>query len=204
GCSPDRGSPGETRVLPSPLMGNYGVPADEPVRLNRSFESERIHIAGLVALESCAEASHRSSRHSLDRWLQGQKVPGLAGVDTRALTQKLRTAGTMLGKLVYGEQRIDFWDPNEENLVARVSVRTPEHYGSGDRRVVLVDCGCKNNIIRSLQRRGVAVTVVPWDWPVYEERCAGVVLSNGPGDPTSCAATVRNVRRLLERDTPTF
>jgi carbamoyl-phosphate synthase small subunit len=203
-CFTDPSYSGQILVLTYPLIGNYGVPADEPVRLKRSFESERIHIAGLVAMEHCAEASHRSNHSSLDRWLQGQKVPGLAGVDTRALTQKLRTAGTMLGKLVYSEQRIDFWDPNEENLVARVSIRAPEDYGSGDRRVVLVDCGCKNNIIRSLQRRGAAVTIVPWDWPIHEERCAGVVLSNGPGDPKSCAATVRNVRRLLERDTPIF
>ena len=193
---------GQILVLTYPLIGNYGVPSDEPVRLNRFFESERVHIAGLVVMENCAEASHWNNRGSLDRWLHEQRVPGLAGIDTRALTQRLRTAGTMLGKLVVGEQRVEFWNPNEENLVARVSIARPQRYGEGKKRVVVVDCGCKNNIIRSLIRRGIAVTVVPWDWPLAGEDCDGVVLSNGPGDPKMCAATIRNVRELLAADTP--
>jgi carbamoyl-phosphate synthase small subunit len=88
--------------------------------------------------------------------------------------------------------------------VAGVSVTEPIHYGHGDRRVVVIDCGCKNNIIRSLLRRGVAVKAVPWDWPVDEEECNGVVISNGPGDPRACAATVARVRNLLARETPVF
>jgi carbamoyl-phosphate synthase small subunit len=134
--------------------------------------------------------------------LREQQIPGLAGVDTRALTQRLRRAGTMLGKLVAAEQRVEFWNPNEENLVARVSTDRPEHYGHGSKRVVVVDCGCKSNIIRSLLRRDVAVTVVPWDWPLENEECDGVVLSNGPGDPKVCDTTIRNVCQLLAGDTP--
>lgn len=193
---------GQILVLTYPLIGNYGVPSDGPGRLRRFFESERIHIAGLVVMENCEEASHWNNRGSLDGWLKEQQVPGLAGIDTRSLTQKLRTAGTMLGKLVMGGQRIDFHNPNAQNLVAQVSVAQPEHFGTGAKRVVVVDCGCKNNIIRSLLKREVSVTVVPWDWELEREECDGVVLSNGPGDPKVCESTVRNVRALLGGDTP--
>ena len=141
---------------------------------------------------------------SLGDWLQAQKVPGLAGVDTRALTQKLRTAGSALARLECGQESGEFRDPNQENLVAHVSVARPVDYGHGATRVVVIDCGCKNNIIRSLLKRGVAVRAVPWDWPVEEERCQGVVISNGPGDPMMCAATVERVRRLLQGGVPVF
>jgi len=203
-CLTDPSYAGQILVLTYPLVGNYGVPPDKGARLNPSFESERIHVSGLVVMEACEEPSHWSSSASLGDWLQAQKVPGLAGVDTRALTQKLRTSGSMLGKLEYGEEEADFRDPNRENLVANVSVAGPMDYGRGAKRVVVVDCGCKDNIIRSLVRRGVAVTAVPWDWPVEEERCHGVVLSNGPGDPRVCAATVERVCRLLAREIPVF
>jgi carbamoyl-phosphate synthase small subunit len=203
-CFTDPSYSGQILVLTYPLIGNYGVPPSTPGRLNRSFESERIHIAGLVVTESCGQASHWNSAASLDHWLRGQKVPGLCGVDTRALTQKLRTAGSMLGKLVCAEEPIDFRDPNRENLVAQVSIDRPQHYGKGSKKVLIVDCGCKNNILRSVLRRGFAVTVVPWDWPPEREQFDGVVLSNGPGDPRACEATIRNVRRLLTGSFPVF
>jgi carbamoyl-phosphate synthase small subunit len=203
-CLTDPSYSGQILVLTYPLVGNYGVPAGRAGRFEPPFESGRIHVAGLVVMESCADASHWSSATSLDGWLRDQGVPALAGVDTRALAQKLRAAGTMLGKLVHGEERVDFRDPNRENLVAQVSVAAPAHLGAGGRRVVVVDCGCKNNIVHSLLRRGFAVTVVPWDWPLEDERCDGFVLSNGPGDPRTCDALVRRVRRLLTRDIPVF
>lgn len=203
-CLTDPSYSGQILALTYPLVGNYGVPPDKVARYNPSFESERIHVSGLVVMEACSEANHWSSSASLGDWLRAQKVPGLAGVDTRALTQKLRTSGSMLGKLEYREEKADFRDPNRENLVANVSVASPVDYGRGAKRVVVVDCGCKNNIIRSLVKRAVAVTAVPWDWPVEEERCDGVIISNGPGDPKMCAATVGRVRQLLARETPIF
>jgi carbamoyl-phosphate synthase small subunit len=203
-CLTDPSYSGQILVLTYPLVGNYGVPAGERARFNRYFESDRIHVAGLIVLEDCAEASHWNSAGSLGNWLRAHRVPGLSGVDTRALTQKLRAVGTTLGKVVSADQPIAFRDPNQENLVAGVSVDQPEHYGTADKRVVVVDCGCKNNIVRSLLKRGIAVTVVPWDWPVEQEECAGVVLSNGPGDPRTCVATIQHVRRLFERGVPVF
>jgi carbamoyl-phosphate synthase small subunit len=202
-CLTDPSYSGQILTLTYPLVGNYGVPSGAPARFNPSFESERIHVSGLILAEGCAEASHWNSSSSLEGWLAAQKVPALVGVDTRALTQRLRAHGSMLGKLVHGEEEIDFRDPNSENLVARVSVQRPLHLGApGKRRVVVVDCGCKNNIIRLLLRHGLAVTVVPWDWPLAQEECAGFVLSNGPGDPRACQETIEQVRLLLRRDVP--
>ena len=203
-CLTDPSYSGQILVLTYPLVGNYGVPPESGLPFNSPFESERIHVSGLVVMEACAEPSHWSSAAPLGDWLQTQKVPGLAGVDTRALTQKLRTSGSILGKLEVGQERTDFRDPNQENLVADVSMSGPVDYGRGARRVVVIDCGCKNNIIRSLVRRGVAVRAVPWNWPVENEKCHGIIISNGPGDPRMCAGTVEHARRLLEGETPVF
>jgi carbamoyl-phosphate synthase small subunit len=201
-CLTDPSYSGQILTLTYPLVGNYGVPPEQSARFNSSFESERIHVSGLIVMEGCTEVSHWTSTRSLEKWLHSQRVAGLAGVDTRALTQQLRATGCMLGKLIHGEDQIDFRDPNRENLVAKVSVEEPVHHGDGNRRIVVVDCGCKNNIIRALLKCGLAVTVVPWDWPVEEEICDGVVLSNGPGDPKACAATIEHVRALLTREVP--
>jgi len=203
-CLTDPSYSGQILVLTYPLVGNYGVPPESGLPFNAPFESERIHVSGLVVMEACGEPSHWSSATSLGDWLQTHKVPGLAGVDTRALTQKLRTSGSILGKLEVGQERTDFRDPNLENLVADVSMSGPLDYGRGARRVVVIDCGCKNNIIRSLVRRGVAVRAVPWNWPVENEKCHGIIISNGPGDPRMCAGTVERARRLLEGETPVF
>src|SRR5262245_33833950 len=195
---------GQIIVLTYPLIGNYGVPEAEAQRLNRAFESEKVQIAGLVVSENCVRASHWNSRTSLHAWLAAHRVPGLAGVDTRALTQHLRTAGAMLGKIVLGDDRIPFRNPNQENLVAGVSAREPQTYGTGNRRVVVVDCGCKNNIVRALVKRNLTVRVVPWNHSLEHEPCHGVVLSNGPGDPRMCGDTIRNVRALLMQNKPVF
>jgi len=194
---------GQILVLTYPLIGNYGVPDDErQADVSQRFESDRIQIAGLVVSELARDFSHWNARKSLAAWLEEHRVPGLAGVDTRLLTQKLRTSGSMLGKLVYADQDLDFRDPNTENLVAQVSVEQPARYGNGRKRVTLVDCGAKNGILRSLLARDVAVTVVPWDWPADRDEVDGVVLSNGPGDPKQVEATIATVRRLMDRQVP--
>jgi carbamoyl-phosphate synthase small subunit len=192
-------------VLTYPLIGNYGVPAETSMNgISSFFESNQIQISALVVAEFSANFSHWSGSISLDRWLHSQKVPGIAGIDTRFLTQKLRTAGSMLGKVIHENREVDFYDPNNDNLVAQVSIEKPMHYGEGKKRVAVVDCGCKNNIIRSLVERGLAVTAVPWNWPLADEHFDGVVLSNGPGDPKMCEATVKTVRQLLAKETPIF
>jgi carbamoyl-phosphate synthase small subunit len=194
---------GQILVLTYPLVGNYGVPARSAADgLDSPFESETIQVAGLVVADTTTP-SHWSAAQSLGQWLHEHAVPGLSGVDTRALTKRLRDRGVMLGKLLRGDEDLELRDPNRENLVAQVSVKAPVSYGSGP-RVVLVDCGCKTSIIRSLVSRGLAVLRVPWDHDFLDEEFQGVVLSNGPGDPKTCGPTIEHIRRAMDRNVPIF
>lgn len=204
-CFTDPSYKGQILVLTYPLIGNYGVPVEqENGGLSAMFESHKIHLAGVVVMQYSENYSHWNGTQSLAQWLQAQRVPAITGIDTRAVTQKLRTAGTMLGKVIFEDQNVEFYDPNRENLVAEVSRREPVTFGDGKKHVAVIDCGCKNNIIRSLLRRDLKVTVYPWDWPVEKEKVDGVVISNGPGDPTMAAKTVATVQRLLRREAPIF
>jgi carbamoyl-phosphate synthase small subunit len=196
---------GQILVLAYPLVGNYGVPGDDRQDgISAFLESDKVQVTGLVVSSLSRDYSHWRGRQTLDAWLKKHEVPGLTGIDTRMLTQRLTSAGSMLGKLLNGNQDVAFHDPNLDNLVAQVSVREPRRLGEGKKRVVVIDCGAKNGIVRSLLSRGVAVTVVPWDWPADREQADGVVLSNGPGDPTTVGATVATVRRLIEKGVPTL
>jgi carbamoyl-phosphate synthase small subunit len=192
---------GQILVLTYPLVGNYGVPPPHREHgLLRYFESERIQVAGLVVSEHCERYSHWNAVKSLGEWLVEQGVPAIQGIDTRELTKRIREKGTMLGKLVCGED-VPFEDPNARNLVAETSVREPVTYGSGSPRVLAVDCGMKNNIVRCFLERGVSVTRVPWDFDFNggELDHDGIFVSNGPGDPKMCGATIAHLREALER-----
>jgi carbamoyl-phosphate synthase small subunit len=192
---------GQILVLTYPLVGNYGVPpADRERGILRYFESERIQVAGLVVSEHCERYSHWNAVKSLGAWLEEEGVPGVQGVDTRALTRRIRESGTMLGRIV-GEGAVPFEDPNARNLVREVSVQEPVLYGEGRPRVLAVDCGMKNNIVRCLLARGASVIRVPWDHDFNDGRLEwdGLILSNGPGDPKMCAATIAHVREAMAR-----
>jgi carbamoyl-phosphate synthase small subunit len=139
---------------------------------------------------------------SLAEWLYEERVPGLFGVDTRAVTRHLREHGTLLGGISSGPAPDAVTDPNSDNLVSQVSTREPRLYGNGKKRVVLVDCGSKSSIIRDLLKRGVSVLRVPWDYDFLSENLDGVVISNGPGDPKQCRQTVTNVRKAMEAGYP--
>jgi carbamoyl-phosphate synthase small subunit len=205
-CLTDPSYEGQILVLTYPLIGNYGVPSQEPKKslLDLDFESDRIHISGLVVSEHSMDYSHWKGHSNLDDWLEANQIPGISGIDTRLLTQKLREHGCMLGKIVVQEKDIDFYDPNLENLVARVSPEKPMQYGSSKKRVVLVNCGCKFNIIRSLLKRKVSVLVVPYDWDISKEQFDGLVISNGPGDPKMCEAAVTNIQKAIKDEAPIF
>lgn len=142
---------------------------------------------------------------SLSDWLRENNIPGLYGIDTRALTKHLREKGTMLGRIISpAAGEIDQYDPNLDNLVAQVSIPKPRVYEGDENIVILVDCGVKNNILRCLIDLGVTVKRVPWDYDFTHEDYGGLVLSNGPGDPRMCEATIGHVAKALERDTPVF
>ncbi|XP_054035804.1 CAD protein isoform X1 [Dryobates pubescens] len=195
-------------VLTYPLVGNYGVPRDEtdPFGLSRWFESSKIHVAALVVGECSETPSHWSASRSLHQWLKEQNILGLQGVDTRALTKKIREKGTLLGKLVpdgIPEESLCFEDPNKRHLVQEVSLKTPRVFNpGGSLRITAIDCGLKHNQVRCLCERGAAVTVVPWDHPLDTTDFDGLFISNGPGDPQLCQATVSSLRRVLDMPQP--
>ena len=196
---------GQILALTYPLIGNYGVPHSRSVGgLTDVFESNQVHIQGLVMTDYSFEYSHWNAGKSLDTWLQEHGVIGIYGIDTRKLTKKLRQRGSMLGKIIMAGQDQEFYDPNRDNLVELVSVKEPLMYGNGKKTVVLIDCGGKFNIIRSLVGRGVQVKRVPWNYDFLHEDFDGVMISNGPGDPQMCQATVGIARRLLEGNRPVF
>lgn len=186
---------GQIVVLTYPLVGNYGVPSE------KRFESEKIHAAGLIVSEYCDKYSHYEAKESLSEWLKRSGVPAMTGVDTRAITKVLREKGVMLGQLSNGKKG-KFTDPNKENLVAKVSPKKKKEYGTGSTRILLVDCGAKENIARSLMRDNTTVVRVPWDHDFSKEKYDGIVLSNGPGDPTACGELVANVKKALQGNKP--
>lgn len=194
---------GQILVLTYPLVGNYGVPGDERENgVLKYLESDNIHVCGLVISDYSANYSHWNAKKSLGEWLQEKGIPGVYGVDTRELTKKLREQGTMLGKITSGRSVAKISDPNKLNLAAEVSVTKPVLYKKGRKKIVLIDCGVKNNIIRSFLRRNISVLRVPWDYDFTSEKADGILISNGPGDPKKCRQTIKNVRQALKGNTP--
>ena len=184
---------GQILVLTYPLIGNYGVP--------EHFESARIQAAALVVSELALEYSHAAAGKSLPQWLREQRIPCISGVDTRALAKRLRSHGCMLGKLVVGEEDVAFDDPNARNLVSGVS-SSREILGNGEKAIVVIDCGAKGSIVEKLVHRGLTVIRVPWDYDFLREDFDGIVVSNGPGDPTSCGETIERLKKAIDGNKP--
>ncbi len=194
---------GQILVLTYPLIGNYGVPGNEKEdNLLKFFESKKIQVQGLIISDYSKTFSHWNAKKSLSEWMVEHNIPGLYGVDTRELTKKLREKGTMLGRINNDKEIIDFIDPNKKNLVAEVSIKNPIFYKKGNKKVIIIDCGVKNNIIKAFLRRNISVFRVPWDYNVIEEETNGIVISNGPGDPKMCRETIKNIRRILSTNIP--
>lgn len=222
---------GQLMVLTYPLIGNYGVPPFSLAEngLPRYMESEKIHAEAIIVSDYSAEYSHWNAVESLGDWLKREQIPGITGIDTRALTKKLREHGVMMGRIVFdamdnGQLTVDNY--GEVNYVDRVSckeiiiydgtesrsfdVNTPvdeincqlSTVNSQLKRVVLLDCGVKTNIIRCLLTRGVEVVRVPWNYDFNSLAYDGLFLSNGPGDPDTCEEAVVNIRKALEGNRP--
>jgi carbamoyl-phosphate synthase small subunit len=166
------------------------------------FESNTLHISALVISDYSFEYSHWNAIKSLGDWLKENKVPGIFGVDTRALTKRLRENGTMLGKVIFNNQDVDFYDPNEDHLVDQVSVKEKMVYGNGKYRILLLDCGVKYNIIRYLLSKDTTVIRVPHNYDFSKEEYDGLFISNGPGDPKKCDTTIQNLSKAFQQDTP--
>ena len=198
---------GQILTFTYPLIGNYGVPSTsiEPNSLPTFMESGRIHVKALVVADYSEAYSHWNAKESLASWLKREKIPAITGIDTRRLTMRLREHGVMMGRIIVGHgtpaKEHCPADYGSVNWVERVSCRNVIRYTGNTgsrRRVLLVDCGVKANIIRCLLRRGVEVVRVPWDYDFNQIEFDGLFLSNGPGDPEHCEATVKHIRRFLD------
>lgn len=191
---------GQILVSTYPLIGNYGVPARTVVDgMSEFLESEKIHPEAIICQDYSWNYSHWEAADSLGDWLKEEGVIGVYGIDTRALTKILREKGSMLGKIVVeGSNDIDFYDPNRENLVGKASCREMMEYGKGNaKKVVLVDCGVKTNIIRCLVKRGAHVVRVPWNYDFTTIDYDGLFIANGPGNPDFAEATVGNIKKAF-------
>lgn len=198
---------GQILCITYPIIGNYGVPEEKFIEgLSEFYESEKIWVRAVIISDYSFKYSHWNARKSLDAWLKEHKVPGIYGVDTRELTKVLRESGAMLGAIVpegYEKPSV-IEDPNKENQVDIVSCKEVIRYGSGDKKVVLVDCGVKHNILRCLVRRGVEVIRVPWNYDFTKLEYDGLFISNGPGNPALCGEAVEHIRTALNGDKPIF
>ncbi|MDR1738085.1 MAG: glutamine-hydrolyzing carbamoyl-phosphate synthase small subunit, partial [Candidatus Symbiothrix sp.] len=196
---------GQILTVTYPLVGNYGVPEDKIINgLSEFYESEKIQVSGLIISEYSHAYSHWNASKSLSDWLKEHKVPGIYGIDTRALTKLIREKGTILGKIsaTPNVAADSFIDPNLENLVAKVSCKEVLTYGNGSNKVVLVDCGVKHNIIRCLLKKDVTIIRVPWDYDFNTLEYDGLFISNGPGDPSFCDITVEHIQEAMRRGKP--
>ena len=194
---------GQLLTITFPLVGNYGVPSDkvEPNGISTFMESEKIQVSGLIVSDFSLDYSHWNAVRDLGDWLKSQQIPAITGVDTRELTKIVREKGTLKGKLVFPDgDDIPFINSDDENQVAKVSCKEVLTYGSGKYKVVLVDCGVKNNIIRCLLRRDVTIYRVPWDYDFTNMEYDGLFISNGPGDPNYCIPTVEHIRTAMQKN----
>lgn len=188
---------GQILVSTYPIVGSYGVP------VRSKWESGQVHISALVVNQYIDTPSHFESKKTLAQWLKEEKVPGIEVEDTRYLTQLLRDRGAQLAKIIF-DKDISFSDPNLRNLAAEVSIKKPSYEGKGKKTVVLIDCGAKENIRRSLLKRNVKLITVPWDYDIFliKEKINGVVVSNGPGDPKTADKTITTTKKILEKKIP--
>lgn len=211
---------GQILVETAPQIGNTGINAID-------IESTRVQVAGFVVRELSRRRSNYRAGTSLEAYLQRSGVLGLAGVDTRALTRRLRETGAMNGAITDDagvgdgalvEAARGGGSMEGANLVTDVATSEPTDWREGagawttagpnrpDRtlRVLALDCGAKRNILRNLTDRGCEVEVIPWDTPasVLKDRLAsggadGLFVSNGPGDPSAVGTTIATLREVV-------
>ena len=196
---------GQILVMTYPLIGNYGIPPmNESEDIPENFESEKIQVQALVVSEESQSYSHWNAIESLDGWFKRFNVPGLYGIDTRHLTKILRERGTMLGKIEIENKKVEYYNPDIDNLISKVTVPHVEKYGTGKKRILLIDCGCKKSILSNLIERDVTVMRVPYDYDIDKEDFDGALISNGPGNPVVYKQLVASTKKLLQKQIPTL
>lgn len=196
---------GQIVTFTYPIIGNYGIP-DKSL-----WESDHIMVSGLIVSNYIDTPSHFQSKRTLAQWFKDENLPLIEIKDTRAITQKIRELGTILGKIVI-EKDLDFYDPNLDNLIDQVSTKEikfchPEQSEGSHKTIVLIDCGAKSNIAKCLTKRGVDVIIVPWNTNIFTDdfpKFDAIVISNGPGDPKMADATIATIKKALENKIPTL
>jgi carbamoyl-phosphate synthase small subunit len=181
-----------------PLIGNYTVPD------KKFWESGKIQASGVIVGSAAASTEHWNGNLPFLEWLEDEGVPLLSNVDTRALTKRLRKNGVVLGAISDGLAPRSFVDPNETDLIAKVTCKERKITGKGPKRIIAVDCGMKENIMRSLSRYPLEIVRVPYDYDYSQEDFNGLFISNGPGDPRAARATIAVLKKALARKKPAF
>jgi len=194
---------GQILILTYPLVGNYGVPDQ------KYWESGKLQISALIVSDYIDTPSHHGSKMTLAHWLKKEHVPALEIKDTRELVLKIREKGAMLGKILLkkdDDEKIDFYDPNKENLLIKASPKKVTSEGKGKKTLLLIDCGGKRNLNRNLLERDVKIITVPWDYDPFDHgmNFDALIVSNGPGDPKFATKTIETTRKALEKKIPTF
>ena len=197
---------GQAVCMTYPLIGNYGICYEDT-------ESLRPWPDGYIVREVSRTASNFRSEDTIQNFLKRFDIPGIAGVDTRALTRLLREKGTMNGMITTNEQydleeilpRLRAY--NTGNVVERVTCSEKSVLKGEGKKVALLDLGAKNNIALSLHQRGCQVTIYPASTLAEEilaDRPDGIMLSNGPGDPKECTQIIQEIWKLYQSDVPIF
>ncbi|WP_185868295.1 glutamine-hydrolyzing carbamoyl-phosphate synthase small subunit [Blattabacterium cuenoti] len=198
---------GQILTYTYPIIGNYGVPSlsYDKASIIKFYESNRIQVSGLIISYYSDRPYHWNMSQSLSDWLWKHNVPGLYGVDTRFLAKKLRDqGGSLLGKILIGNERVPFYDPNKNLLSEKVSIKEKMIYGNGKYKVLLVDFGLKNNILRCLLQRDCTIIRVPWNYDFTREKYDGLLISNGPGNPEIYQKPIHYIRNSIEKEIPIF
>lgn len=203
---------GQILCFTQPLIGNYGVPSTsvkDKYNLLKYFESPHIQCKAIVVGDAAMEYSHWTAVESLSDWCKREGVAAITGVDTRALVSYLREQGSSLGKVLVGdstesEVNTPYADPSKLNLVSQVSTKLPFKVPalSPKYNILVIDCGVKENIMRNLVQRDATITVVPYDFPIQNviSKYDGLFITNGPGDPTTCSATINNLKKTMAQN----
>jgi len=214
---------GQIVVMTHPLVGNYGVPAWEkdPYGIHKYFESDSIKVSGFVVNECCKNPSHYESVKTLNEFLLEENIPGIEWIDTRAITKVLREEGVQLGLLAVlnpeespniEELRAEVKnveDPNLRHLASEVSTKEVKIFSPSKPRgkVVIIDLGVKNNILRNFVERDIEVISVPYNFSygdIMAYKPDGVFISNGPGDPATYKSAISVARKLINNSIPTM
>lgn len=205
---------GQILVFTYPLIGNYGIPGEDRLDLGmeneednilKYFESNKIHLSGVIVSTYSFEHSHWNAKKSLGDWLKEHKIPAIFGVDTRQLTKTLRTYGTLFGKIEIQDHPIDFIVPDSTHATQQISRKNVITYNKGKSpRVVVLDLGVKNSILKMLIQRECEVTVVPYNYDLKAHfgEYDGILVSNGPGDPKNALETIEQLKWVINHETP--